>query len=104
MQPGEVLHANDRITSADNQFDFVYQDDGNLVLYRNSDGAALWASTTAGTAPGVCIMQTYGNLATYAAGIAPSLHDALPIYPDSHLIAQTDGNVVIYQPDNAPIW
>jgi hypothetical protein len=53
MQPGEVLNPDDSITSADGQYFFVYQTDGNLVLYSNRSGAPLWASNTAGTQAGV---------------------------------------------------
>ncbi|MHA5047881.1 patatin-like phospholipase family protein [Streptomyces sp. SD15] len=44
MQPGETLRAGQSVSSPDGAFTFVYQGDGNLVLYRNSDGAATWAS------------------------------------------------------------
>ncbi|MEO7268202.1 MAG: hypothetical protein ABIW49_03225, partial [Knoellia sp.] len=43
MQPAEVLDPGGAITSANGLFTFVYQGDGNLVLYR-SGGVPLWAS------------------------------------------------------------
>jgi hypothetical protein len=35
MQPGEVLNPDQSISSASGRFTFVYQGDGNLVLYKN---------------------------------------------------------------------
>ena len=104
MNVGEVLHAGNSITSSDGRFTFIYQGDGNLVLYRNFDHAPLWASNTAGHSPGVCIMQGDGNLVVYDAGAVPRWASNTAGHPGSHLIAQSDGNVVIYQPNNAPIW
>jgi len=71
MRPGEVLNPGQSIVSANGRFRFIYQDDGNLVLYR--DGAALWASLTDGRGVGVCIMQADGNLVLYTRGaVKPS--------------------------------
>ena len=60
MQPGEVLDPGGTITSANGRYTFVYQGDGNLVLYEG--GNPLWASNTWGQPVGVCIMQGDGNL------------------------------------------
>jgi hypothetical protein len=101
MQPGEVLNPNQAITSTNGRYHFIYQDDGNLVLY---DGERpLWASNTRGSPAGVCIMQADGNLVIYA-------HDGTVVWssggwpPGSHLVLQDDGNVVIYRPDGTPVW
>jgi hypothetical protein len=45
MQPGEVLNPGGAITSADGRYTFVYQSDGNLVIYR-PDGTPVWATNT----------------------------------------------------------
>src|SRR5947209_4484669 len=66
MQPGEVLTQDQSITSANGQYTFVYQGDGNLVLY--GPGGALWASNTGGRSVGECIMQGDGNLVIYDDG------------------------------------
>lgn len=104
MQPGEVLNADQAVTSADGRYTFVYQGDGNLVLYRNIDGRPLWASGTDGRPVGVCIMQGDGNLVIYGPGGEyvwdTSTHDN----PGSRLVTQGDGNVVIYRPDGTPVW
>ncbi len=102
MQPGQSLNPGQSIISADRRFTFVYQGDGNLVLYRG--GAPLWASGTNGKGVGVCIMQTDGNLVIYLRGGHPIWASGTNGSPGSRLVAQSDGNVVIYRPDNHPIW
>ena len=101
MQPGEVLNPGQSIASPDGQYSLVYQGDGNLVLYRGA--TPLWASGTDGTAPGVCIMQTDGNLVIYAPAGEPIWASDTAHAPGSRLVVQDDGNVVIYGPDG-PVW
>ena len=55
MAPGEVLYAGQSVSSANSRYVFVYQTDGNLVLY--GPAGALWASNTNGAPVGVAIMQ-----------------------------------------------
>ena len=103
MRPGEVLNPGQSIVSANGRFRFIYQDDGNLVLYRA--GAALWASLTDGRGVGVCIMQADGNLVLYTRGGGEAVWaSSTDGSPGSYLIAQNDGNVVIYRPDSHPVW
>ena len=107
MLPGQTLHVNERIISNNRLYTFIYQTDGNLVLYKHySDGSsqALWASGTNGRIGQVCIMQGDGNLVIYdrngsAIWSTDTWHDA-----GSWLIVQDDGNVVIYRPNNSPVW
>jgi pimeloyl-ACP methyl ester carboxylesterase len=102
MQPGEVLNPGLSIASANGRFHFIYQGDGNLVLY---DGVTpLWASSTDGRPVGVCIMQDDGNLVIYARGGQPIWSSDTWQYPGSRLVVQDDGNVVIYSPDGTPVW
>jgi hypothetical protein len=103
MQPGEVLRAGNAITSTNGRYTFVYQGDGNLVLYDN--GIALWASNTAGQPVGVCIMQGDGNLVIYApTGAQPIWDSGTWQHPGGSLVMQDDGNVVIYRPDGTAVW
>ncbi len=103
MQPGEVLNPGQSIVSANGRFRFTYQDDGNLVLYR--DGATpRWASATNGRGVGVCIMQSDGKLMLYTPGGGTPWMSTAGGTPGSYLVAQNDGNVVIRRPDNQPVW
>jgi hypothetical protein len=102
MQPGEALYADQSIWSANGRFRFIYQLDGNLVLY--GPRMPLWASGTAGRPVGVCIMQNDGNLVIYDPGGAYIWNTQTYNNPGSRLIVQNDGNVVIYKPDGGHIW
>jgi Common central domain of tyrosinase len=102
MQPGEVLNPNQSITSRNGLYVFVYQGDGNLVLY--GPAGWLWDSQTDGRPVGVCIMQGDGNLVIYGPGGQYVWDSATDNNPGSHLVVQDDGNVVIYRPDNTAAW
>ncbi len=102
MQPGEVLNHGNSISSTNGRYTFVYQGDGNLVLY--DSGVPLWASNTAGRPVGVCIMQGDGNLVVYGPSGAPIWASDTWQHPGSRLVVQNDGNVVIYRPDGVPVW
>ena len=80
----------------------VMQHDGNLVMYRNRDGAAIWSSRTWGHAGAYALLQSDGNLVIYPKGGGPSAHDALWStgtwgHPGAYAVMQNDGNLVIYR-------
>lgn len=104
MEPGELLTSNASITSPNGRFRFVYQDDTNLVLYRDPEIRALWDTRPQPGGVGVCTMQTDGNLVVYNAGAHPVWASGTDGNPGSRLVVQDDGNAVIYRPDGAPIW
>lgn len=104
MQPGEVLAPGRSLSSPSGRFTFVYQGDGNLVLYRNQDGVALWSSGTAGSSVGTCVMQGDGNLVVYDAAGVPVWNAGTWTHPGSRLAIQNDGAAVIYRPDDTPVW
>lgn len=98
------LKANNSLVSVDGRFKLVYQGDGNLVLYRNRDHAALWSSKTNDMKPGTTIMQGDGNLVVRDASAVAVWSSRTNGHPSSRLIVQTDGNAVIYDPSNKPLW
>jgi hypothetical protein len=63
LQPGDSLRANESITSPNGRYTFIYQSNGNLVLY--SPVMPPWDSGTWGRPAGVCIKQHDGNLVIY---------------------------------------
>jgi len=103
LRPGEALFANQSRISGDGRFTFVYQGDGNLVLYR-WDGVPIWASNTGGTSPGQAIMQLDGNFVVYDAGGTDVYRSNTAGNPNAYLIVQNDGNVVIYSPGGPLLW
>src|SRR4051812_17766788 len=98
LQPNESMVRGESISSKNGNYDLVMQDDGNLVLYRDSDDLALWASGTNGAAVSQVIMQNDGNLVIYGYN-APLWASNTSGHPGSYLSVQDDGNVVIYQPN-----
>jgi hypothetical protein len=102
MRPGETLAPGQQITSPSGRYRFVYQADGNLVLY--DAAGATWASHTSGKPAGVCIMQADGNLVVYAPGPHALWASRTAGHRGSSLVLQDDGNTVIHAPDGHPLW
>jgi pimeloyl-ACP methyl ester carboxylesterase len=104
LQPDARLLPGEQINSADGRYHFVYQDDGNLVLY-DLYWRPLWDTGTWGTNPGQVIMQLDGNLVVYTAEGTPVWDSEDSIgYRGCYLLVQNDGNVVIYDEWNMPVW
>lgn len=62
-----ILNDNGTLSSPDGQYSVVMQHDGNLVMYRTTDRAPVWASHTAGqgTAPFQLNLAQNGNMCVY---------------------------------------
>jgi hypothetical protein len=83
---------------------FVYQSDGNLVLYRwisgQGYGTAIWASNTNGRSAGLAALQTDGNFVLYnssgQAYWATGTWNCAGSWSYHQLDVQTDENVVLY--------
>ncbi|GAA1270723.1 hypothetical protein GCM10009665_68790 [Kitasatospora nipponensis] len=80
----------------------IMQQDGNLVLYRKSDGAALWNSRTAGNNGAWLAMQGDGNAVVYKAGGSSTNGGAVWASgtfgnAGAYLKLQDDGNLVVYK-------
>lgn len=104
LRPGQQLHTNEELISANGKVKLIMQDDGNLVLYRTDDNVALWASNTYGEPVTHAIMQDDGNFVAYDdAGKAYWSSDTWG-NPGSWVIAQSDGNLVVYNSLGSPLW
>lgn len=104
MHPDDLLNKNIYLMSNDGRFKFVYQGDGNLVLYRMRDGQALWNSHTQGHTTGVVQMQRNGDFV-----LRNSMREYLWTaqttgHSNSTLVVQNDGNVVVYCPNHGAVW
>ena len=107
MRPGETLAPGDSVVSANGRYQFVFQGDGNLVLYKSFPSGAqrpLWDSRTNNRLVDVCIMQADGNLVLYDLDAHPVWASNSHGHPGSRLVVQDDGNVVIYSPGDNPVW
>jgi len=103
LVPDEALFPGQEATSSDGRFHFVYQGDGNLVLYR-WDWVALWASNTGGTGAGRAHMQLDGNFVIYDAGGTPIWNSGTGGNSGAYLIVQSDGNVIINSSVGSALW
>ncbi|MCC9310810.1 hypothetical protein LN042_27700 [Kitasatospora sp. RB6PN24] len=76
----------------------VQQNDGNLVLYRKRDGAALWSTNTWGHPGAHTDVTSAGRLEVAQNGSQVWAEGAPPV-PGSYLQVQDDANVVLYRPN-----
>ncbi|MGH7193513.1 MAG: hypothetical protein ACREJM_08270, partial [Candidatus Saccharimonadales bacterium] len=97
-----VLYPGQRMITANRDYDFVLQGDGNLVLY--SHGHAVWSSKTAGKSVNNLVMQSDGNLVLYGTNGKAIWNSGTPGHGASTLDLQGDGNVVIYGSNGRPSW
>jgi pimeloyl-ACP methyl ester carboxylesterase len=100
---GDTLSLGQRLgtlVSADGRFEFVYQEDGNLVLYAPG-GVALWSTGTSGS--GEAVLQGDGNLVIYNSASQAVWSSGTEGRGDI-LVVQNDGNVVIYDAERRPVW
>lgn len=102
IQPGETLRPNVSYVAQNGRYSFLFQGDGNLVLY-GPTGAPLWASGTSGRQVTQAILQTDGNLVLY--GPQGAIWESRTAgNPGSSLVVQDDGNAVIYAPGQRAVW
>jgi pimeloyl-ACP methyl ester carboxylesterase len=103
LGPGESLRPGEGRTSANGEFTLWYQGDGNLVLYRNSDGRPLWYTATPGPA-GEAAMQGDGNFVVYSASGQAQWASGTAGHEGARLAVQSDGNLVVYDAYGYPLW
>ena len=98
MSPGSSVKSNNQC------FSLNAQSDGNFVLYKLSNGQALWNTSTYGRNVKQTIFQTDGNLVIYNTSNQPVWASNTDRRGATQLIVQDDGNVVMYNAQNQPIW
>ncbi|MFF0390472.1 hypothetical protein ACFYS8_17540 [Kitasatospora sp. NPDC004615] len=85
----------------------LMQPDGNLVLYRKRDGAALWSTGTYGHPNSFVTVSgapTFGALWVHAEGAGATWSLSTKGRPGDWAKVQDDGNFVIYGSDGAARW
>ncbi|HEU4913808.1 MAG TPA: PA14 domain-containing protein [Candidatus Saccharimonadales bacterium] len=101
LATGESMAKGQEFWSQDRRFNFVYQTDGNVVLY--GPNGAMWASNTGGVASTLLVMQGDGNLVLYNGGSAVWA-SGTGGQGASCLYLQNDGNAVIYRNAGGATW
>ena len=98
----QTLAKGQYLISPDNRFEFIFQDNDDLVLYGPS--GALWASNTGGINATGLVMQSDGNLVLYNNGTAVWATGTNNVEgPTTYLTLQDDGNLEMYNA-SGPIW
>ncbi|MFJ5234898.1 hypothetical protein ACIQBJ_34045, partial [Kitasatospora sp. NPDC088391] len=102
LRNGTGLTPNRRLQGKVNYL--IMQNDGNLVLYRNSDNAVMWSSNTAGNFNASLKVQNDGNAVVYRNGGGEGIGGAVwssntPGNNYAFLKLQDDGNLVVYRSD-----
>ncbi|HMF95002.1 MAG TPA: hypothetical protein VKE96_11940 [Vicinamibacterales bacterium] len=101
LDSGDLLSPNGSIASQNGRYVFLYQLDGNVVVY--DQGVALWDSETIGSTLGLLQMQRDGNLVLYDGSGAAVWASGTAGYGGASLFMQDDGNAVIYA-NGVPVW
>lgn len=100
LNQGERLLPGQSIVSSNGRFILIQQFDGNLVLYKPNQ-RAMWATGTQHRPVTEAIMQSDGNFVLYTS--------QGPVWASNtqgkhFLIAQNDGNLVMYNNASQPVW
>ena len=93
-----VMSDGTAVCSGNYQYELVQQQDGNLVVYRASDGHPTWASNTAGDYGALATMQDDGNFVIYEPDGSAPWSSRTSGHPGAYACIQNDGVFVIYAP------
>lgn len=104
LHPGEFLKPGDYLAASNHLAHIILQRDGNLVLYRTSDGASLWSTASNGKGTATAAFQVDGNIV-----LRDPLGNAIWSSQTENrgaslLTLQDDGNLVMTLPNGTPIW
>jgi hypothetical protein len=104
LSAGGRLTVGQTLVSTNRRYRLLYQSDGNLVLYDDTDRTAPWATHTGGTSPGRAELQGDGNFVLYDGAGAVHFASNTPGFPNARMLLQNDGNIVIYASNGQPVW
>ncbi|MCQ4042031.1 hypothetical protein [Streptantibioticus rubrisoli] len=82
----------------------VVQLDGNFVMYRNSDGKAIWSSRTSGHSGAYVDMQGDGNLVVYPSSGSALWASGTWGHSGAYASMQDDGNLVVHTSTSGALW
>jgi hypothetical protein len=96
LRPGQHLSA------ANKRYKLIYQEDGNLVLYRQQDGKAIWHTHTDKHKAWRTYFQPDGNLVVYEADGKKLWHTGK--LGGTQLVMENNGNLVVYDKNKKTVW
>lgn len=101
-QNDDLLYGKGKEWNTCSGYKFVFQEDGNLVLYSPSN-LALWATGTYNTTANILAIQKDGNVVLYD-GKKPVWASDTCCRSGAFLAIQEDGNIVVYENNGNPIF
>lgn len=104
LTSGQNMAPGARLDSANASYRFVFQTDGNLVVRRVSDSAALWASNTNGLGGTRLTMQSDGNLVLYTSANAAVWSSKSAGSGGNRATIENDGNFAVFNSANVRVW
>ncbi len=106
IRRGGMLPVGESIWSLDRRYQLTMQKDGNLVLYRNTEGKikSIWSTGTNGKAVEKCVFQTDGNFVLYSYSNKSLWASGTNNKNATYLQLQNDGNLVIYNFFDKAVW
>ena len=102
LRPSDFLSPDQRLSSNNQKFNAILQNDGNFVIYHSSQ-RALWSTSTCGLSSSTLILQDDGNLVLYDRNNIP-IWASNTFGSSNNVILQDDGNLVLYSKNNEPLW
>ena len=102
LRPSDFLSPDQRLSSNNQKFNAILQNDGNFVIYHSSQ-RALWSTSTCGNPIQKLILQDDGNLVLYDRNNKP-IWASNTFGSSNGVILQDDGNLVLYSKNNEPLW
>lgn len=99
---GQEIVKNVKNYSPSKSYYLIFQNDGNLVLYKTRNNTSVWNSRTSDVG-NKAIFQTDGNLVIYNRSNKP-IYATNTENRGAVLRIQDDGNLVIYNSNNGHVW
>jgi hypothetical protein len=106
LKTNDQLTVNQKLVSPNGSFELILPTDGNLVLYSQRTGKAVWASNTWNTPTRVThvIMQTDGNLVAYDAAGKAYWSSNTWNHPGATAVLENDGSLVVLDSNGVGLW
>ncbi len=104
ITPGTGIGMDRAVTSCLGKYSLVMQTDGNLVVYNNTKGRAIWQSHTAGSVGTAAILRPDGSFGIFGKAWDSVWSPGATLDPKAELHLQDDGNLVLYSEKGKVLW